>query len=127
MKFVRNHSQCLALFKKFSPLEVLKSKKTRFGFHFVVLSRLVEVRSSLISMVLSEEWKELKKPAIAEEHANITSIIMDGYFWSNADKVLHVTKPMCIMLRFSDSDKAFIGEAYEQMDMMLGCLQDTCI
>ncbi|XP_026431245.1 uncharacterized protein LOC113328343 [Papaver somniferum] len=76
-------------------------------------------------MVLSDEWKELKKPAIAEEHANITSIIMDGYFWSNADKVLRITKPMYIMLRFSDSDKAVIGEAYQQMDMMLGCLQDT--
>ncbi|XP_026458748.1 uncharacterized protein LOC113359303 [Papaver somniferum] len=32
---------------------------------------------------------------------------------------------MYIMLRFLDSDKAVIGEAYEQMDMMLGCLQDT--
>ncbi|XP_026395656.1 uncharacterized protein LOC113290253 [Papaver somniferum] len=124
VKFVRNHSQCLALFKKFSPLEVLKSKKTRFGFHFVVLSRIVEVRASLISMVLSEEWKELKKPANAEEHAKITSIVMDGNFWSNAEKVLRITKPIYIMLRFSDSDKAVIGEAYEQMDMMLVKLQD---
>ncbi|XP_026438026.1 uncharacterized protein LOC113336291 [Papaver somniferum] len=125
VKFVRNHSQCLALFKKFSHLEVLKSKKTRFGFHFVVLSRIVEVRASLISMVLSEEWKELKKPANAEEHAKITSIVMDGNFWSNAEKVLRITKPIYIMLRFSDSDKAVIGEAYEQMDTMLGNLQDT--
>lgn len=29
------------------------------------------------------------------------------------------------MLRFSDSDKAVIGEAYEQMGTMLGMLQDT--
>lgn len=90
VKFIRNHSQCLSLFKKFSTLEVLKSKKTRFGFHFVVLSRLVKVRASLVAMVLSEEWKEIKKPMNAADHEEITAIILDGNFWSNAEKVLKI-------------------------------------
>ncbi|KAL5723860.1 hypothetical protein ACHQM5_007202 [Ranunculus cassubicifolius] len=59
--YIRNHSMIRYIFKKFSALEVVQAKKTRFGSHYFLLSRIVRVRSQLLSMVLSEEWDGIKK------------------------------------------------------------------
>lgn len=52
---------------------------------------------------------------------------MDDEFWRGANRVLKITKHIYAMIRFCDSDKAVIGEVYEQMDSMLGLIRDSCI
>ena len=55
VKYIKTHSMVSFFLKKFSTLEVIQVKKIRFGHHYVALERLFRVKSSLISMVLSED------------------------------------------------------------------------
>ncbi|KAG5542097.1 hypothetical protein RHGRI_021826 [Rhododendron griersonianum] len=125
VKYIKNHSACQSLFKSFSRLELLKSKKTRFGHHFTVIQRLVKVRASLVSMALSKQWGYLKMTTSApEQHDIIQQTVLDEDFWRKSERVLKITKPIYKMLRFSDNDQPIIGEVYEQMDTMLGSIKD---
>ncbi|XP_028101048.1 uncharacterized protein LOC114300362 [Camellia sinensis] len=126
VKYIKNHSSCQYLFKTFSGLDLLKAKKTRFGHHFIVLQRLVKVRPALLSMALSKQWENLRKNTSSpHQHDIVHQTIMDDDFWRKAKTVLTITKHIYKMLRFSDSDKAVIGEVYELMDTMLGNIKDT--
>ncbi|XP_057469642.1 uncharacterized protein LOC130758708 [Actinidia eriantha] len=126
VKYIKNHSSCQFLFKSFSPLELLKSKKTRFGHHFIVIQRLVKVRASLVSMALSKQWESLRRTtSTPEQHDLIQHTVLDDDFWRKAERVLKITKPIYKMLRFSDTDQPIIGEVYEQMDTMLGTIKDV--
>ncbi|CAL5373759.1 unnamed protein product [Camellia sinensis] len=126
VKYIKNHSSCQYLFKTFSALELLKAKKTRFGHNFIVLQRLVKVRPSLMSMALSKQWDYLRRSSSSpEQHDIVQQTIMDDDFWKKSKQVLKFTKHIYKMLRFSDSDKAVIGEVYEQMDTMLGNIKDS--
>ncbi|GFZ14657.1 hypothetical protein Acr_24g0008470 [Actinidia rufa] len=111
VKYIKNHGSCQFLFKSFSPLELLKSKQTRFGHHFIVIQRLVKVRASLVSMALSKQWESLRRKASTpEQHDLIQQTILDDDFWRKAERVLKITKPIYKMLRFSDTDQPIIGE-----------------
>ncbi|CAL5328732.1 unnamed protein product [Camellia sinensis] len=126
VKYIKNHSSCQYLFKTFSGLDLLKAKKTRFGHHFIVLQRLVKVKPALLSMALSKQWENLRKNTSSpHQHDIVHQTIMDDDFWRKAKTVLTITKHIYKMLRFSDSDKAVIGEVYELMDTMLGNIKDT--
>ncbi|XP_057497393.1 uncharacterized protein LOC130782121 [Actinidia eriantha] len=126
VKYIKNHSSCQFLFKSFSPLELLKSKKTRFGHHFIVIQRLVKVRASLVSMALSKQWESLRRTtSTPEQHDLIQQTVLDDDFWRKPERVLKITKPIYKMLRFSDTDQPIIGEVYEQMDTMLGTIKDV--
>ena len=105
----------------------MKAKKTRFGSHYIVMHRLIKVRVALVSMALSKQWENLKKFAYAKQHDIVHKTIMDDDFWRNATKLLKITKPIYTMIRFAYSDKAVIGEVYEQMDTTLGQIKDVLI
>ncbi|KAF7112909.1 hypothetical protein RHSIM_RhsimUnG0179600 [Rhododendron simsii] len=77
VKYIKNHSACQSLFKSFSSLELLKSKKTRFGHHFIVIQRLVKVRASLVSMALSKQWEfsDTDKPIIGEVYEQMDMML----------------------------------------------------
>ncbi|KAK3014074.1 hypothetical protein RJ639_010328 [Escallonia herrerae] len=114
--------------KTFHSLELLKvKKKTRFGHHFIVLTRLITVRVGLVSMVLSKQWENLRKNGIREEHDNTQQTIMDDDFWRKCERLVKFTKPIYKIIRFFDSDKAIFGEVYEQMDTMLGLIKDELL
>ncbi|KAG5557527.1 hypothetical protein RHGRI_007684 [Rhododendron griersonianum] len=89
------------------------------------MHRLEKVRSALVSMVLSSQWGNLRRSSSApEEQENVRDTIMNDDFWRKAKRILQITKPIYRMPRFSDTDKAVIGEVYEQMDTTLGQIKD---
>ena len=125
VKYIKNHSSCQFLYKTFCDLELLKTKKTRFGHVFIVMQRLVTVRASLVAMALSNHWETLRRNSSdPNQHDIVKKTVMDDDFWSKATRVLKITKPIYKMLRFCDTDKPVIGEVYEQMDTMLGKIND---
>ena len=72
-------------------------------------------------MALSKQWDNLRRSSSSpDQHDAVQQIILDDDFWKKSDKVLKFTKHIYKMLRFSDFDKAVIGEVYEQIDTMLG-------
>ncbi|KAK3037348.1 hypothetical protein RJ639_030446 [Escallonia herrerae] len=52
---------------------------------------------------------------------------MDDDLWRKCERLVKFTKPIYKMIRFFDSDKAIIGEVYEQMDTMLGLIKDELL
>ncbi|KAG5561819.1 hypothetical protein RHGRI_004760 [Rhododendron griersonianum] len=128
VKYIKNHGSCQFLYKTFSDLELLITKKTRFGHVFIVMQRLVTVRNSLVAMALSNHWETLRRNSSdPNQHDTIKKIVMDEDFWSKTKRVLKITKPIYKMLKFCDTDQAIIGEVYEQMDTMLGKLKDILV
>ncbi|KAL3829149.1 hypothetical protein ACJIZ3_017951 [Penstemon smallii] len=125
VKYVRTHSMVLYIFRKFSALEVIQVKKTRFGHHYVVLERINRLKNHLISMVLSEEWDRIKCGSSSSklQHEEIKRTILDSDFWEQLKFVLNFTKPIATMIRFCDSDKAVIGEVYQRMEDMLSSIE----
>ncbi|XP_058189011.1 uncharacterized protein LOC131306645 [Rhododendron vialii] len=128
VKYIKNHGSCQFLYKTFSDLELLKTKKTRFGHVFIVMQRLVTVQSSLVAMVLSNHWETLRRSSSdPNQHDTIKKTVMEEDFWSKTKRVLKITKPIYKMLRFCDTDQAIIGEVYEQMYTMLWKLKDILV
>ncbi|KAK3014284.1 hypothetical protein RJ639_009691 [Escallonia herrerae] len=85
------------------------------------------LRVGLVSMVLSKQWENLRKSGVREEHDNTQQTIMDDDFWRKCERLVKFTKLIYKMIRFFDSDKAIIGEVYEQMDTMLGLIKDELL
>jgi hypothetical protein len=50
--------------------------------------------------------------------------MLDDQSWKKVRYVLLFTKPIYSMVRFTDIDQLVIGEVYEQMDNMLGQIED---
>lgn len=128
IRFITNHSNAHNIFRSHSRLELLKIGKTRFGSYYLTFRRLVKVREALASMVSSETWHVLKEriATASDRHdfQEVENTVLDGHFWSQVRHVLQFTKPIYNMIRFADTDKAVIGEVYEQMDSMLGHIKD---
>lgn len=127
VKYVKNHSKALYIFRAFSALDVLQVKKTRFGSHYVLLERVVRVRNSLLNMVLSDDWEKIKKGQSKVEHELVMKTILDNDFWEGARIVLSFTKPIWVMIRFCDSDKAIIGEVYQKMSTMVEKIKQALV
>jgi hypothetical protein len=52
IKFITDHHQSQAIYREFSKLELLKVAKTRYVSNFIMLRHLVEVKPTLMSMVV---------------------------------------------------------------------------
>ncbi|KAJ7947908.1 DUF659 domain-containing protein [Quillaja saponaria] len=125
MNYIKNHSSSFHVFRKFSALNALQVKKRRYGQHFVVIERILRLKSDLINMVLSEEWDRLKKgrSKSSMEHEEVRKIILNDNFWKKLKIILTFMKPIWDVLHFCDSDKACVGEIYQRMDDMLGYIK----
>eukprot|EP01018_Ginkgo_biloba_P001369 Gb_37386 [translate_table: standard] len=51
-----NHHMVQAIYRQLASLELLKVVETRFTSHFIMLKQLLEVKSSLSNMVISDVW-----------------------------------------------------------------------
>jgi hypothetical protein len=58
VKFITNHHQSQALFRRKSALDLLKPGDMRFATNFIMLDRMVEVREALQKLVVGREWRE---------------------------------------------------------------------
>ena len=106
----------------------MKLGKTRFASYYLTFRRLLKVREALASMVSSPHWQVLKERAtnVADiaGFETMEETALDGQFWTTVRQVLDFTTPIYNMIRFADTDKPVIGEVYEQMDTMLGEIND---
>ncbi|MCO5591024.1 hypothetical protein L7F22_045000 [Adiantum nelumboides] len=60
-KFISNHDATRSMFSKFSKLKLVRRAYSRFASNFMMLHRLVRVKSSLKQLVTSGEWDQWKK------------------------------------------------------------------
>jgi hypothetical protein len=122
IKFITGNTKVNYFYSTYSRLQILKIAPTRFVSYYLTFRCLLKVRQAFDAMVMSDEWDDLrsdKKGALA-----VKNIVLDNQFWSQVRYVLQFTKPIYNMIKFSDPDRPFIGEVYEQMDNMLGLIKD---
>eukprot|EP01018_Ginkgo_biloba_P034934 Gb_00234 [translate_table: standard] len=54
--FIANYHMTQAIYRQFAFSELLKVAETQFASHFIMLRQLLEVKSSLCNMVISDVW-----------------------------------------------------------------------
>ncbi|KAF9599407.1 hypothetical protein IFM89_036987 [Coptis chinensis] len=83
---------------------------------------------NVASLALSDEWEKIKKGRSKNiEHEKVKKTILDDEFWEKAKLILSFTKPIWLMIRFCDSDKAVIGEVYQRMSDMLSEIKEALL
>ncbi|KAE8792268.1 hypothetical protein D1007_33208 [Hordeum vulgare] len=128
VKFFRNHQHFQDLFRRKSKLDLLKVSKTRFASHYIVLKRLMDVREALTTTIVTSKWKELVKACDVQTRAAANAIaqnIIDETFWDEIKIILDITKPLYMVIKFSDGEGPKSGDIYERMDSMLGEMQEV--
>ena len=128
VKYFRHHQHFLTLFRKNSELDLLKVAKTRFASHYILLRRLMDVREALTTTIVTSKWKELVRDSDVQARAAANAIaqnIMDEAFWDEINVILDITKPLYMVVKFSDGEGSKAGDIYEKMDNMLGEIQDV--
>lgn len=124
VKFVINHGHSLAMFRANSKLDLLKVAKTRFASHYILLKRLSDCREALATTVVTKQWKDWMKTS--DEYARcIVETINSEEFWTEVEYVLALTKPLFLLVKYSDGEGPKMGEVYERMDNMLGEIKDV--
>jgi hypothetical protein len=98
--------------------ELLKVAETRYASNFIMLRRLVEVKSALISMVVSVTWVEWRQ-SDSERGSMVRRVLIDEDWWSKVEFLLKFTSPAFELLRAADTDRPFLGEIYDGMDTMV--------
>ena len=95
----------------------MKVTKTRFASPYILLKRLIDVREALSTCVVTSKWKDLVKacdpPAKAAANA-IAQNIMDETFWDKLKIILDITKPLYLVIKFSDGEGPNVGDIYEK-------------
>ena len=105
------------MFSKYSKLKLIRPGDTRFASNFMMLHRLVKVKSPLKQLVTSEEWDTWKRN---NEYAlYIESQLLSAPFWDDIEKYVKVLWPVMAMLRMVDRDEPVMGTVYEGIDQML--------
>lgn len=116
-QFISNHDATRAMFSKHSKLKLIRPGDTRFASNFMMLQRLVKVKSPLKQLVTSEEWDAWKRN---NEYAlHIEMQLLSTPFWEDIEKYVKVLWPVMAMLRMVDRDEPVMGTVYEGIDQML--------
>ncbi|KAE8774221.1 hypothetical protein D1007_53378 [Hordeum vulgare] len=128
VKFFRNHQHFQDLFRCNSKLDLLKVSKKRFASHYIGLKRLMDVREALTTTIVTSKWKELVKACDVQTRAAANAIaqnIIDETFWDEIKIILDITKPLYMVIKFTDGEGPKSGDIYEKMDNMLGEMQEV--
>lgn len=115
VKFFRHHQHFQDLFRRNSKLDLLKVSKTRFASHYIVLKRLMDVREALTTTIVTSKWKELVKACDVQTRAAANAIaqnIIDETFWDEIKIILDITKPLYMVIKFSDGEGPKSGDIY---------------
>jgi hypothetical protein len=118
IKFITNHDQSQAMYREYSKLELLKVAETRYASNFIMLHRLVEVKSALMSMVVGVTWAEWRQ-LDSERGSMVQKVLIDEDWWSKVEFLLKFSSPTFELLRDVDTDKPFLGEIYDGMYTMV--------
>ncbi|XP_054781912.1 uncharacterized protein LOC129289127 [Prosopis cineraria] len=122
--FIMNHSMRLAMFNEFVPLKLLAIAETRFASTIVMLKRFKLIKTSLHTLVISEEWNAYRDDDIGNA-ATMKDIILNDLWWEKVDYILFFTKPIYDMLRFADTDRPTLHLIYEMWDLMIEQIKES--
>eukprot|EP01018_Ginkgo_biloba_P018639 Gb_01304 [translate_table: standard] len=78
--FITNHHMAQAIYRQFTSLELLKVVETRFAIHFIMSRHLLEVKSSLCNMVISDVW-DIWRLANTNRAQEVKRIVLDDIWW----------------------------------------------
>eukprot|EP01018_Ginkgo_biloba_P021027 Gb_40274 [translate_table: standard] len=78
--FITNHHMAQAIYQQFASLELLKVAETRFANHFIMLRRLLEVKSSLCNMVISDVW-DIWRLSNTDRAQELKRTVLDDIWW----------------------------------------------
>ncbi|KAL9677444.1 hypothetical protein QQ045_005674 [Rhodiola kirilowii] len=124
VKFFLYHQHAHDIFRVHSKLELLKVAKTRFASHYILLKRLSDCREALAITIVLRAWKDWVTNCADERvrslDSKVTATIFDDDFWDEVDIILTITKPIFLMIKFTDGEGQKMGEVYEKMDCMIG-------
>ncbi|MCO5604940.1 hypothetical protein L7F22_059115 [Adiantum nelumboides] len=115
-QFITNHDATRAMFGKHSKLKLVRPGETRFASHFMMLHRLVRVKTALKHLVTCEEWNIWK--SLNMDVKDIEKTILDFEFWDEIQRYVKVCWPVMAMLRMVGRDDACMGVMFEGMDQM---------
>ncbi|XP_024537198.1 uncharacterized protein LOC112348599 [Selaginella moellendorffii] len=121
--FVRNHSHIVALLAEFTHKRLLRYCDTRFGYNFIMMERLVELREALQQMFVCPAYRarpESKSRAGRDSYATV----FDDSFWQQVKDMLEVSKDVMLLLRVVDGDIPAIGKIYECMNRLDASLEE---
>eukprot|EP00253_Pinus_taeda_P014475 PITA_14475 len=116
--FITNHHMSQGLYKEFAKLELLKVVETRFASHIIVLTRLMQVKDALQSMVCSSLWNQWRQSQSDRTQA-MKRLVVNDESWDKLEYLLAFTKPIVDLLRMFDTDMPNLGEVYEGIDSMI--------
>eukprot|EP01018_Ginkgo_biloba_P011168 Gb_02649 [translate_table: standard] len=121
-RFITNHHMAQAIYRQFASLELLKVAEIRFASHFIMLRRLLELKSSLCNMVISDVWDIWRLPN-TDRAQELKRTMLDDIWSGRVQYLLNFCDP--IILRLTDTDTPCLGEVYEGMDSMLEKIREV--
>jgi hypothetical protein len=78
------------MYQEYSKLELLKVVETRYALNFIMLRRLVEVKSALMSMVVGVTWVEWRQ-ADSKRGNMVRRVLIDEDWWCKVEFLLKFT------------------------------------
>eukprot|EP01018_Ginkgo_biloba_P018001 Gb_15350 [translate_table: standard] len=116
--FITNHHMAQAKYRQFTSLELLKVVKTRFASHFIMLRGLLEVKSSLCNMVISDVW-DILRLSNTNRAQELNRTVLDDIWWGRVRYLLNFCEHIVSMICLRDIDTPCLGEVSEGMDSIL--------
>ena len=89
---------------------LLRYCDTRFGLYFVMLHRIVQLKTVLVSCVTCPQWLDRYPEGQPDE---VKDIIMDQEFWKEVSVLITVVWPIIQLLRIGDSNKPSLFAIYK--------------
>ncbi|XP_068497678.1 uncharacterized protein [Phaseolus vulgaris] len=115
--YIYGRAMLITILKKFTNgRDLIRPGMTRFATAYLTLACLYEMKTSLMTMFNSEEWKT-SKFGTSQEGRKVQNVVLDSRFWKTVSICLKVVAPLMVVLRLVDSDvKPAMGFIYEGMD-----------
>ncbi|CAI7822782.1 unnamed protein product, partial [Closterium sp. NIES-53] len=125
--FIRNHHMTRAFLRNPANhggkgLQALKPAGTRFGTHYISVSRLCELRANPTTMVCDDVWEEWALGKVKESADVFKGFVLDPAWWTTAEFCCKLMKlPFLVMRQTDSAKKGMMGRIY---DLMLQLTED---
>jgi hypothetical protein len=123
--YIMNHGMRLSMFNEYSKLKFLAVADTRFASHVIMLKRFLDLKESLMLMVVGDKWSTYREDDV-DKAKSVKDKLIDDIWWDNVKYIIDFTEPIYSMLRAADTDKACLHLIYEMWDSMIEKVKD-CI
>jgi len=118
--YIMNHSMRLSMFNEFSKLKFLQIAETRFASVVIMLKRFLQIRESLVQMVVHANWAAYKEAPASRAHSQrVKDLILDDVWWDKLTYIVSFMLPIYSMIRATDTDKPCLHLIYEMWDDMI--------